>query len=28
VDKNGEYMDSSKTYKLNIPADVPEKAGS
>ena len=25
VDKNGEYMDGSKTYKLNIPADVPAK---
>ena len=25
VDKKGEYMDGSKTYKLNIPADVPAK---
>jgi hypothetical protein len=25
VDKNGDYMDGSKTYKLNIPADVPAK---
>ncbi|MCP4404459.1 MAG: DUF1254 domain-containing protein [bacterium] len=25
VDKDGEYMDGSKTYKLNIPADVPAK---
>jgi len=25
VDKNGEYMNGSKTYKLNIPANVPAK---
>jgi hypothetical protein len=25
VDKNGEHMDGSKTYRLNIPADVPAR---
>jgi len=25
MDKNGEYMDGAKTYKLNIPANVPAK---
>ena len=25
VDETGEYMDGAKTYKLNIPADVPAK---
>lgn len=25
LDKNGEHMDGSKTYKLNIPANVPAK---
>lgn len=25
TDKNGEYLDGSKNYKLNIPADVPAK---
>jgi hypothetical protein len=25
ADKDGEYLDGSKTYRLNIPADVPAK---